>query len=144
MGNFSKPLARIIWPKSPTFLGNFCKGVKFLFFLVKSYLGNFNRHLAIFFWSHWPICVTYHRHEKKQIRFYNKAKIRITFLLAAASAPATQTLFESFLVSTKKNTFWLRRKVFFNRVPKIDIAVTIPFKYLIFWFVSFRPLNYSR
>ena len=27
LGNFSKPLATINWPKSPTFLGNFCKGV---------------------------------------------------------------------------------------------------------------------
>ena len=28
MGNFSKPLATINLPKSFTFLGNFCKGVK--------------------------------------------------------------------------------------------------------------------
>ena len=51
LGNFLKPLAIINLPKSPTFLGNFCKGVK-IFFLMKSYLGNFYRHLAIFFWSH--------------------------------------------------------------------------------------------
>ena len=30
--------------------GNVCKG--FFKFLVKSFLGNFNRHLATFFWSH--------------------------------------------------------------------------------------------
>ena len=35
------------------FLGNFCKGVKMYLFLLKSFLGNFYRHLAIFFWSHW-------------------------------------------------------------------------------------------
>ena len=28
LGNFSKPVATISLPKSPTFLGNFCKGVK--------------------------------------------------------------------------------------------------------------------
>ena len=28
LGNFSKPLATINLPKSPTLLGNFCKGVK--------------------------------------------------------------------------------------------------------------------
>ena len=28
LGNFLKPLTKIIFPKSPTFLGNFCKGVK--------------------------------------------------------------------------------------------------------------------
>ena len=52
LGNFLKPLAAINLPKSPTFLGNFCKGVKIYHFLVKSILCNFYRHLAIFFWSH--------------------------------------------------------------------------------------------
>ena len=28
LGNFSKPLTTIILPKSPTFLGNFCEGIK--------------------------------------------------------------------------------------------------------------------
>ena len=32
LGNFSKPLATINLPISPTFLGNFCKGVKILNF----------------------------------------------------------------------------------------------------------------
>ena len=32
LGNFSKPLATINLPKFPTFLGNFCKGVKILNF----------------------------------------------------------------------------------------------------------------
>ena len=31
-GIFSKPVATIILPKSPTFLGNFCKGVKIFHF----------------------------------------------------------------------------------------------------------------
>ena len=35
-------------------LGNFCKGVKIFLFLAKFFLGNFYRHLAIFFWSHCP------------------------------------------------------------------------------------------
>ena len=41
-------------PKSLTFLGNFCEGVKAIIFLLKSFLGNFYRHLANFFWSHCP------------------------------------------------------------------------------------------
>ena len=49
---FIKPLATINLSKSPTFLGNFCKGVKIYHFIVKSFLGNFYRYLAIFFWSH--------------------------------------------------------------------------------------------
>ena len=56
LDNFLKPLATINLPKSPTFLGIFCKGVKIYHFLVKSFFGNFYRHLAIFFWSHW-MCV---------------------------------------------------------------------------------------
>ena len=48
LGNFLKPLATIILPKPLTFLGNFCGGVKSIIFLVKSFLGNFNKHLAIF------------------------------------------------------------------------------------------------
>ena len=41
LGNFLKPLATIIFSKSPTFLGNFCKGVKINHFLVNSFLVNF-------------------------------------------------------------------------------------------------------
>ena len=52
LSNFLKPLATINLTKSPTFSDNFCKGVKIFHFLVKSFLGNFYRHLAIFFWSH--------------------------------------------------------------------------------------------
>ena len=39
LGNFSKPLATISFPKSDTFLGNFYKGVKIFIFLVKSFFG---------------------------------------------------------------------------------------------------------
>ena len=52
LDNFSKPLAAIYLPKSHTFLGDFCKGVKIFIFLVKSFLGNFYRNLAFFYWSH--------------------------------------------------------------------------------------------
>ena len=54
-------------PKSPIFLGKFCKGVNFLIFLVKSFLGNFYRHLAIFF------LVTLVRTLKKDPIIYLKA-----------------------------------------------------------------------
>ena len=48
LGNFLKTLARINLPKSPTFLCNFCKGVKIFKFSSEIILGNFYRHLAIF------------------------------------------------------------------------------------------------
>ena len=48
LGSFSKPNL----PKSPTFLGNFCKGVKMFYFCCDIILGNIYRLLAIFFWSH--------------------------------------------------------------------------------------------
>ena len=53
LGNLSTSLATINLPKSPTFLGNFSKGVKIKKILVKSFLGNFYRHLETFYWSHW-------------------------------------------------------------------------------------------
>ena len=51
-GQLFKPLAALNWPKSSTFLGNFCKGVKIYQSSSEIILGNFDRHLAIFFWSH--------------------------------------------------------------------------------------------
>ena len=51
-GQFLKHLATIKLPKSPTFLGNFCKGVKIYHFSCEIILGNFIRHLVISFWSH--------------------------------------------------------------------------------------------
>ena len=52
LGKHSKPVATIILPKSLTFLGNFCKVVKIIHFSCEIILGNFYRHLVIFFWSH--------------------------------------------------------------------------------------------
>ena len=48
-GQLWKLFAKINLPKSSTFLGV----SKSIIFLVKSFLGNFWRHLAIYFWSHW-------------------------------------------------------------------------------------------
>ena len=47
LGNYWKSVATIILSKLPTLPTN-----SFIF-LVKSFLGNFHRHLAIFYWSHW-------------------------------------------------------------------------------------------
>ena len=54
LGNFLKPLATINLPRFLTFLGNFCKGVKIYHFSGEIIFGSFYRHLAIFFWLHWP------------------------------------------------------------------------------------------
>ena len=40
LGNFLKPSATINLPKSPTFLGNLVKVLKYIIFLVNSFLGN--------------------------------------------------------------------------------------------------------
>ena len=50
LGNFSKPMATINLPKSPSY-AIFVKVSKTIIFLVKSFLGNFYRHLANFYWS---------------------------------------------------------------------------------------------
>ena len=52
LGSFLKPLETINLSKSLTFLRNFVNVSKSFIFLVKSFLGNFYRHLAIFVWSH--------------------------------------------------------------------------------------------
>ena len=49
-GHFSKPL---FCPKLPHSQAIFVKVSKSWIFLVKSFLGYFYRHLAIFDWSHW-------------------------------------------------------------------------------------------
>ena len=48
LSNFLKPLSLINLPKSANSWVS-----KYIIFLVKSFLGNLYRHLAIFFWSHW-------------------------------------------------------------------------------------------
>ena len=55
LGNHSKHLTTIILPKSPTFLVNFCKGVKIIHFYSEIILGNFYRRLAIFIGHTGPI-----------------------------------------------------------------------------------------
>ena len=50
-----KRVATIILPKLPTFLGNLSEGVKIFHFSSESFLGNFYRHLVIFYWSHWYV-----------------------------------------------------------------------------------------
>ena len=57
---FQSPWPTIILPKYPTFLDNFCKGVKIYHFLKKSILGHFSRHLAIF--SGHTDCIAWHGH----------------------------------------------------------------------------------
>ena len=47
-GPLLKAFATISLPKSLTLLGNFSKGVKIYHFLLKSFLGNFFKHLVIF------------------------------------------------------------------------------------------------
>ena len=68
LGNFSKPLATTNLPKSLTFLSNFLKVSKTLIFLMKSFLVNFYRHLATFYWSRWPavrVSLTCNSHKKQ-------------------------------------------------------------------------------
>ena len=50
LGNFLKPVVTITLPKLPTL---FVKVSSLSFFVVKSFLCNFYRHLETFYWSHW-------------------------------------------------------------------------------------------
>ena len=84
LGNFSKPLATKHLPKTPTFLGNFCKGVKIFNFLVKSFLVNFYRHLAIF--------TGHTEYNASGVVYYGRA-----FILARGSVPMATILNYSFV-----------------------------------------------
>ena len=54
LGNHSKPVATItIYPNHPHCWAIFVKVSKSFIFLVKSFLGNFFRHLVIFICPHW-------------------------------------------------------------------------------------------
>ena len=44
---------QLFYPNRPHCYTIFVKVSKSIIFLVKSFLGNFYRHLAIFIWSHW-------------------------------------------------------------------------------------------
>ena len=46
---------QLFCPNLPQSKEFFVKVSKSLIFLLKSFLGNFYRHLAIFFWSHWMV-----------------------------------------------------------------------------------------
>ena len=52
LDKFLKPSATINLSQSPPLLGNFVKVSKSFIFLVKSFLGNFYRHLVNFIWSY--------------------------------------------------------------------------------------------
>ena len=56
-GQLFKDVATISLPKSPTFLGNFCNGAKIFNFFSLIIEGNFYRHLATFYWSHWLLVI---------------------------------------------------------------------------------------
>ena len=61
LGNFLKPVATINLPKSPTFLGNFCKGVKIIHFSSELIFGQLLWTFGDFFWSHcWPLMPQVH------------------------------------------------------------------------------------
>ena len=52
LGNFLMPLAPINLPKSPSFLGNLCKGVKIYHFSSGNHFGATFIDIWRFFWSH--------------------------------------------------------------------------------------------
>ena len=56
LGDFLKPLATINLPKYPTFLGNFCKGLKIYKFSSEIIFMQLLKTFGDFFWSH---CLSY-------------------------------------------------------------------------------------
>ena len=67
LGEFSKPVATIILPKLPTFLGNFCKGVKIFHVSCVIIFGKLLYTFATFYWSHLKLFSYYIFHSGIQI-----------------------------------------------------------------------------
>ena len=62
-GNFLKPLAIINFPKSPTLLGNFCKGVKIYHFSSETFQATFVD-IWRFFSGHTGVSIASHCHTR--------------------------------------------------------------------------------
>ena len=69
LGNFPKPVATINLPNVRQF---FLKVSKSFILVVKSFLVNFYRHLATFYWSHWLCHLRRRNRSFPKIRKYSK------------------------------------------------------------------------
>ena len=135
LSKFLKSLATINLPKSPTFLGIFVKVSKSIIFLVKSFLGNFYRHLAIFFWSHAHNLLCYR------------------FTSCNATATSEFSFFQKILVfAFKRSCINFEASGFFNCEKKcqwlqnwlrclFEISKLAPKKFRNFWFLIFERLR---
>ena len=74
LGNISKSLTTII--NCPHFKAIFVKVSKAFIFLLKSFLGNFYRHLATFYWSHWLLPPTLSAQHKIILASVNEAQLK--------------------------------------------------------------------
>ena len=77
---FQRLWQQLFCPNLPHSWAIFVKVSKSLIFLVKSFLGNFYRHLAIFIWSHWSTTVFCKGRRMKW--FCKKIKCRRNLILA--------------------------------------------------------------
>ena len=77
LGNFLKPLATMNLSKSPTFLGNFCKGVKIEakkpYFSIREFL-DFPNHLILYCTKWWTFFHIYHIFLVKNVMFALKRR----------------------------------------------------------------------
>ena len=84
-GNFSKHLATINLPKSPTFLGNFCNGVKIFNFSCEIIFGQLLKKFGNFCWSHcFPVS-----NKVEDGKCLNKHRTRPSYLVAFIWSPCS-------------------------------------------------------
>ena len=98
-GQLLKPFATINLPKSPTFFGNFCKGVKINHFSSEIFFGNFYCHLAIFFWSHCPISITAFTTLIKQRCRHSSVYSSVLFISCCPSLSPMHTIYALIIYS---------------------------------------------
>ena len=82
LGNFLKPLATINWPKSSTFLGNFCKDVKIYHFCSEIIFGQLLKTFGNFFLVTLPVTQKYGAYyQNTHTNWYSPEDVEPAYLL---------------------------------------------------------------
>ena len=97
LGIYSNHLVTINLPKSPTFLGNFCKGVKIFHFSSEILFGQLSSKFGNFFLSHWcqPLTVLIKillKFKQRKLQLYSVFQLSITEALTVLSGNSSTML----------------------------------------------------
>ena len=130
LGNFLKPLATNNLPKSPTFLGNFCKGVKIFNFSSEIIFRQLLLKFGDFFWSHWrqyreflsfsmvvflDTLLNVNKTMRKQIKLLGQVRCRLFIILVFDILLWVEL---TYFLLPEQDTFWVAKSNFLNKVSQ--------------------------